>query len=107
MVNIIKIFVALLIIIKGIAITLVLKGKTGDLLYLFSPSYIRRRICFLEFYWWENLRKDKFNGFQLFSFHIIPQSNVKLEYMLNQHYNTKEIWKVHSFYVLIAHNNEF
>lgn len=106
MVNLIKILVVLLVILKGIAVTLALEGKTGDLLYLFSPSYIRRRICFLEFYWWENFGKDKFNGFNIFGLHIIPQNNVKCEYILNQYYNTREIWKVQTFFVLIAHKEE-
>lgn len=49
---------------------------------------------------------EKFNGFNIFGLHFIPQNNVKCEYILNQYYNTREIWKVQTFFVLIAHKDE-
>ena len=84
----------------------ILKDRVNDNLYRFSPWYIRRRICFLELYYFENFGKDPFGGYQFFRLRVIPQANLKCEYILNQYYNTREIWKVRGFFVLVANKYE-
>ena len=69
-------------------------------------NHLRYKLLRLELFWAGNFGKNKFGGFQLFRLHVVPQANVKCEYILNQYYNTREIWKVRTFFVLIANNYE-
>ena len=70
------------------------------------PNHLRYKLLRLELFMAENFGKDQFGGIQLFLWHVIPQANVRCEYILNQHYNTREIWKVGAFFVLVANKYE-
>ena len=69
-------------------------------------NHHRYKLLRLELFWAENFGKDPFGGYQFFRLRVIPQANVKCEYILNQYYNTREIWKVRGFFVLVANKYE-
>lgn len=46
-----------------------------------------------------NIGIDEFNGIQFLELHIVPKKNVKTDYVLNQYYNTHEIWSIGSYFV--------
>lgn len=67
----------------------------------FLRKYVWRRWMFFMCWRWENFGVTEFGGTQLFRLKIIPKRNVKCEYILNQHYDTHEIWSVGSYFACI------
>jgi len=70
--------------------------------YYFSTKYVWRRWMFFNFWRLDNFGSIyKFGGIQLLKLKIIPRKNVKTDYVLNQYYNTRDIWSVGSCFVLL------
>lgn len=63
-------------------------------------AYLRYKLLKIQFFILMNFGKDEHGGVQFLRLHIIPQKNVKTDYVLNQFYNTHEIWSIGSYFVL-------
>jgi hypothetical protein len=62
-------------------------------------EYLRYRLLKVELYIYLNFGRSEFNGTQFFKLRFIPKKNVKNDYVLNQFYNTREIWSLGSYFV--------
>lgn len=61
---------------------------------------LRYKLLRIEHYLRMNLGKDKY-GYQVFALHVISTAAVKCDYLLKQHYNANNVWKVGSYFILI------
>jgi len=64
-------------------------------------GYLRYRLLKIELYIYLNFGRSEFNGTQFFKLRFIPKRNVKCDYVLNQFYNTREIWSAGSYFVCV------
>ena len=62
-------------------------------------AYLRYKLLKIEFFILMNFGRSEFNGTQFLKLRFIPKKNVKSDYVLNQFYNTREIWDVGSYFV--------
>lgn len=62
----------------------------------FRYRYLRAKVFFIL-----NFGRNEFDGIQFLKFHFIPKKNVKCDYVLNQFYNTHDIWNIGSSFVCI------